>query len=446
MTTAAKLTRRRLLSALGPTAAALPLLQSTRAAAVEPAFPKRVLFVFSPNGTIYNEWQPTGTVSDFQFKRILKPLEDHKKDLLILDNVKNEAAHHGPGDGHMQGMGTFLTATELLMGTQFKCGGTDPCSGWGGGISIDQYIAEKLNLSTKFKTLELAVRAGGASIWSRMAYAAADRPIAPNEDPTAVYTRVFGDFQIDTAGLQRSKNERKSVLAFVNKRMKALQPKLPAEDRLKIDAHLEALRDVERRIDVGGASNGCVKPDAVVKYDAAANDNFPKTLKLQTDLLVRSFACDMTRVATLQWSRSVGGERFKWLGIGDRDHHDLSHDGDSAADSQDKLTKINTWYAEQFAYLLAQMKLVKEGAGTMLDNTVIVWGNELGKGNAHSRTKIPIVLAGSCGGYFKTGRWLQYKDDSHSNLLVSVANAMGVQTQTFGNPAYCQGPLRMLQG
>lgn len=441
---AAALTRRHLLASLGGTAAMVPLLESTRAHAAE--IPKRVLFVFSPNGTIYNEWAPTGTETDFQFRRILKPLDDHKKDLLILDNVKNEAAHHGPGDGHMQGMGTWLTATELLGGTEFKCGGTDPCSGWGGGISIDQHIANTLKPPTKFKSLELAVRAGGASIWSRMAYAASDRPIAPAEDPGSVYTRVFGDFQLDVAAIERNRSQRKSVLGFVDKRLKALKPRLPSEDQIKIEAHIDNLRDIELRLNVDGAGAGCSKPEAVAKYDAGANDNFPKTLKLQTDLLVRSFACDMTRVATLQWSRSVGGETHKWIGITDKDHHSLSHDGDGDAASQEKLIKINTWYAEQFAYLLQQMKLVKEGAGTMLDNTVILWGNELGKGNSHSRDKVPYVMAGSAGGYFKTGRFLKYNNDSHSNLLVSIANAMGVPINSFGNPKYCTGPLRLLRG
>lgn len=221
---------------------------------------------------------------------------------------------------------------------------------------------------------------------------------------------------------------------------------MPSEDQTKVEAHIDNLRDIELRLDVDGAGAGCSKPEAVAKYDAGANDNFPKTLKLQTDLLVRSFACDMTRVATLQWSRSVGGETHRWIGITDKDHHSLSHDGDGNADSQEKLIKINTWYAEQFAYLLEQMKLVKEGAGTMLDNTVILWGNELGKGNAHSRDKVPYVMAGRAGGYFKTGRFLKYNNDSHSNLLVSIANAMGVATNSFGNPKYCTGPLRMVRG
>ena len=158
-----------------------------------------------------------------------------------------------------------------------------------------------------------------------------------------------------------------------------------------------------------------------------------------------SLACDLTRVASIQWSTSVSNKVFSWLGISEG-HHDLSHEGDTNGDAQSKLIQINTWYAEQFAYLVAALKAVPEGDGTMLDNTVILWCNELGIGNLHSRTDVPYVLAGGCGGYFKTGRHLQYDGENHNNLMVSLCNAMDVNVSTFGNPAYCTGPLSKLTG
>jgi hypothetical protein len=161
---------------------------------------------------------------------------------------------------------------------------------------------------------------------------------------------------------------------------------------------------------------------------------------------VMSLACDLTRVASLQWSTSVSNKQFPWLDIHEG-HHDFSHEGDTNADAQAKLVAINTWYAEQFAYLVTALKGVAEGEGSLLDNTVVLWCNELGIGNTHSRRDMPYVLAGSAGGYFQTGRYLQYQGDPHNNLLLSLCHAMGLEELTsFGNPAYCTGPLPKLIG
>jgi hypothetical protein len=185
-----------------------------------------------------------------------------------------------------------------------------------------------------------------------------------------------------------------------------------------------------------------VKPTAPT-IDYKANDSFPAIGKAQMDLLVMAMACDLTRVGTVQWERSVGDVRFTWLGA-DRGHHSLSHDPDSMADSVEMLTKINVWYAEQLAYLMTRMGSIKEGAGTMLDNTLILWCNELSRGNAHSHPDMPFVLAGGAGGAIKMGRLLRYGSTPsvhHNNLLVSIMNAMGLPDQTFGDPRYCTGPL-----
>jgi hypothetical protein len=443
------LKRRDFLKGVGAAAAALPLMSALDAKAQQGQFPKRLLIVFSANGTAYENWVPSGTETAFTLSRILAPLEPHKGDIVVLDNVKNEAAHHGPGDGHMTGMGCLLTATELLPGTQFSCGGTDPCSGWGGGISVDQHIANALyealptDARPKFKSLELAVQAGGADIWSRMCYAGSDQPLAPMEDPAQVWERVFADLNVNTEDLDRLRAQRRSVLDYVGGRLTRLRGRLGGEDREKLDAHLQAVREIEMQLASGGLLGGCTQPAEPGSIDFRNNDNFPAVLKLQTDLTVRALACNLTQVATIQWSRSVSGTRHTWAGVSEG-HHDLSHEGDSNADAIEKITKINVWFAEQFAYLLAQLKSVREGDGTLLDNTLVLWGNELGRGNSHSRTRVPFVLAGRAGGALEAGRFLRYDDDSHSNLLVSVCQLMGVQAETFGNPEYCQGPLRVL--
>jgi hypothetical protein len=185
--------------------------------------------------------------------------------------------------------------------------------------------------------------------------------------------------------------------------------------------------------------------------DYKMNASFPAVGKLQMDLLVMAMACDQTRVGTLQFENSVGGTQFTWVDPTiTRGHHDMSHDDDSNADTMEKLTKINIWYAQQLNYLINALAAVPEptagGMGTMLDNTVVVWCNELAKGNIHSHAPQPFVLAGGAGGALQTGRYLQFNGKiPHNNLLVSLINMMGGTAggpaTTFGNPAYCTGAL-----
>jgi hypothetical protein len=176
---------------------------------------------------------------------------------------------------------------------------------------------------------------------------------------------------------------------------------------------------------------------------ASANDSFPAVGSLQMDLLTMALACDITRVASLQWSRSVSQTRFSWLNITEG-HHDLSHRPDDDAGAVDKLTRINTWYAQQLAGLISRLAATPDGAGgTLFDNTLILWCNELAKGNTHGRVGAPYVLAGSAGGALRTGRYLAYDGQGlpHNNLLVSILNAMGVPDTTFGRAEWCTGPL-----
>ncbi len=443
--------RRNFLRAAGGSALALPLLNFVdrrHVSAAPTEFPKRLVLMFSPNGTIPGAWTPGGGETDFTLGSILAPLAPHRDKLLILDNVDMESAHHGPGDGHQTGMGSLWTGIELLAGTEFKGGGDSGTAGWGGGPSVDQHIAKTVGATTKFPSLELGVQVSGATVWSRMSYRAANQPVPPENDPGKAFDRVFGALGADPTGLAKLRARRQSVLDAVTKDFAGLQPKLASEDRAKVAQYADALRDIETRLDAGGLLGGaCVKPSRPAISSLTDATKFPDIGRMQMDLLVMALACDLTRVGSIQWSNSVGGKVHSWLGITEG-HHDLSHNGDSDAASQDKLVKINKWYAEQMAYLIAAMKKIPEGSGTMLDNTVIVWGNELGVGNRHTRRDVPFVMAGGCGGYFKTGRYLKYPAGTkHNNLLVSLCHAMGLGEQkTFGNPAYCTGPLARLTG
>jgi hypothetical protein len=367
-------------------------------------------------------------------------------------------------------MGCMLTATELMEGTQFVAGMGGPGSGWPGGISVDQFIANRIGMAgtlpgapamgTKFTSLEFSVKRMSGSIWSRMSYSEPAVPVTPMDDPGIAFDRIFADVGTDASTLARQSARRKSVLDLIMARYSTLSGALSGADKMKVDAHLAALRDVESRVSVVDPVNGtCVKParpvlsaSAEVMYNssgmevenAAADVDVPQRNQLVRDLLVSSLACDLTRVGTLMLAPSRSDIFMNWLNIA-KSHHDLSHDPDSNTDSQQKLVQINQWYATQIASLVTSLKAVKEGNGTLFDNTVILWCNELGVGNNHSHLQLPMMLAGSAGGYLKTGQAITMPAGTpHNRLLLSLCHAMGMtDTTAFGNPKFCtDGPIQ----
>jgi hypothetical protein len=423
--------RRRFLRGLAGGALALPLLDAlTSRPARAVAHPKRLVVFFSANGTIDTAWRPTGGEADFVLGEILAPLDPHRADLTILGGIDAESSYHGPGDNsHWNGMGHMLTGTELvsLGGGVFT----------GGGISVDQHIAQQVGAATKLASLELAVEASPSTVSSRLSYLGAAQPVPPEADPQQVFHRLFGGPSPELRA------QRKSVLDAVSDDLGALQQRLGKDDQHKLDAHLTAVRDVEKRLFIA-PSPACGSIE-LGRFDLA---DLPAIGKEQMDLLVLALACDLTRVVTLQWSQAVSMTRMTWLGIPEP-HHTLSHFPVDDAVAQAKLVQINRWYATQFAYLLKAMKSVPEGDGTLLDHSVVLWCNELGEGSTHSRRNVPYVLAGSADGHLKTGRYLNFQGSKkpwHNDLLVSLCQAMDVNDTTFGNPAYCHGAIAALLG
>ncbi|MEX1367525.1 MAG: DUF1552 domain-containing protein [Nannocystaceae bacterium] len=424
--------RRAFLGTLGASGVLVPFLPmlDRELEAAPGDFPLRLLLLFSANGSLHEHWAPTGSESDFTFGSILAPLTPYKDKMIVLDGL--EMSRDGPGDGHQKGMGHLWTGSTLLEGTEFQGGGNAGTAGWGGGISVEQHIANTVGTETPYSSLEFGVQTQGATVWSRMSYAGANQPIAPEDSPEAMYDRLFADFDVDATELQRIKAQRQSVIDLVKGDLDSLMLRHgSADDRLKIEAHLEAIRAVEQRNQA--EIPACEVPAAPGGLDHGANDNFPLVSQLQTDLMSMALTCDLTRVASLQWSRSVSNVRFSWLGINDG-HHDHSHLGDGDPTMVDNITAINVWYAEQVKYLMDTLAAIPEGDGSVLDNTLIVWGNELSRGNSHGNRPIPFVLLGGAGGRLQMGRYLQYDNVRHNRLLVSLCHAMGLDEQTtFGN-------------
>jgi len=449
-----RIDRRTLLRGMGGIAVALPLLEAMGCASDSPTtpnvakrsdrdekeVPKRFIAMFTANGTenTYASWSPTGGESDFKLHGILAPLEPHRADLLVFSGIANEVSYNGPGDAHQRGMGSMLTGRILLEG-DFP-GNEGQTAGYASGISVDQAIANHIGKATKFPSLEYSVQNNGSTVYARMSYKASNQPLPPENNPAAMFSRVFADFDADAALVARTVERRRSVLDAVLGDFKSLSSRVGAKDRARLDLHAESIRSIERRLGTTTSSSSnalCKKPTpkTIAFMDPA---NMPEVSKLQMDLLVMALACDLTRVSTLQFVRANNNFVFGFLGIPDS-HHDLSHHGDSDVVANQKLTKINTWFAEQFAYLVAALKGFPEGSGTMLDNTALLWCNEQGKGNNHSRKDMPWVMAGRGGGAFRSGRYLKYSGAPHNRLLLSILRAFGITTDTFGDPKFCSG-------
>ena len=467
-----KLSRRMLLQGAGGAALSLPLLNDVPRARAQAAvaFPKRLIVVFTPNGTIPAAWNSTGSGASFQPGAILTPFVDagHKDDITIIQGLDGKASMDGPGgDAHGTAIGCLLTGTEVLSGMEFLAGCGKPdefcgASGWPGGISVDQFIAKKVGAMTKFLSLDFSIKRMSGSIWSRMSYSEAAVPVTPMDDPAIAFDRIFKDVGTDVSVLNRQAARRKSLIDAILPRYSELSGKLSGADKMKIEAHLAALRDVESRVSVVDPVSGtCVKPmrptlaaSPDVVYNGSgmevvneANDtDVPERNKLVREMLVSALACDLTRVGTLLLAPSRSDIFMKWLDM-KKSHHDYSHDPDSSAEAQTGLVKINQWYATQIAALITSLKAVKEGAGTMFDNTLILWCNELGVGNNHSHEKLPMLLAGNAQGYFKTGQAVTMPNGTpHNRLLLSLCHGMGLtDTKTFGNAKFCtDGPIKEL--
>lgn len=432
--------RRHFLRDLGVSAGALPFLTGLPGLNAAEGKPKqRLIVMFSPNGTIPWEFWPEQEGADFQLKRILKPLAPFQKQMLTLRGVNNQIG--GDGDRHMRGMSCLLTGTELFPGN--IQGGSDTPAGWASGISIDQelknFLQGKEDTRTRFGSLEFGVAVPNrADPWTRMCYAGPNKPVAPIDDPEQMMARLYGQMK-DKESLVSIADDVRDDLARASK-------KLGSDDRRLLDEHLALVREMEAELKREDGDRELAHPAPDIDPDIElVNDNTPKISRMQIDLLVNAMANDMTRIATLQFMRSVGQARMHWLGIGEG-HHGLSHEPDKNADAVEKLIRINEWFAGELAFLAKKLADTPEpGAdGSMLDHTLIVWLNELGKGNSHTLDDIPFVMIGGKAHGFAMGRSLKLPAIPHNRLWLAVAHSMGHHLKTFGAGKYCEaGPVSL---
>ncbi len=427
--------RRDFLRSLGLSAAALPLLgglSSLGAAEPPVARRQRVVFVFSPNGVVPPAFWPDEEGANFRLKPILRPFEPFKDRLLTLQGVNNRV--RGDGDAHMRGMSCLLTGIELFPGNIMGGGGAP--AGWASGPSVDQVLRTHLQADpatrTRLGSLEIGVAVGNrADPWTRWSYAGANQPVAPVSSPYDLFDKLYGSM--------KEGENLGSVLDGLKDDIAKVANAVDKGDRALLDQHATALRELERGLQESRTHAALRVPTPPVAGVPLDNDSIPQITRMQTELLISAFQNDMARVCTFQFTNSVGQARMKWIGI-EEGHHSLSHDPDLNTGSVEKLTRINIWFAEQIAFLAKRLQETPEpgGKGSMLDNTTIVWTNELGKGNSHTHEDIPWVLIGGGLG-FRTGRALKFKKEPHNRLLMAIAKGFGHPMKTFGNPSLCEG-------
>jgi hypothetical protein len=462
------LSRRALFQSLGLSAALAPFVPLLNASGQEMKRPKRLLLFFSPDGSADSDssagpvdWKPTGTETDFTLHQIQAPLQPLAKKLVVPWGLKMSVK--GAGEQHAYGSAGIFTGAILKdpgNGADFD-GGNGHRTGWGSGPSVDQIVAagfgpdmpysvapDAATQETPYRTLELGVQCGNPNSVTRIIYKGDDQPLHPEVNPQAAFDRLFANFTPPDdpnaqAAAEQKKKEQASVLDLVYGDLKRLRTRVSAEEYAKVDAHMAGIRALEQRLDTMPpvVSPGCTVPERPAASDKYANNaKFPTEVAAVLGMIPAIFACDLTRVASVQLSCGFSNVTHTWLGH-DTPHHTMSHEN---TDNRDKLMAIDNWYATQLYGMLKAMDSIDEGDGTLLDNTLVLWGRELGT-TSHAMQPWPVVMIGGARGAVRTGRFLDVNKEPSAKLLVSVLQAMGMaDAQSIGNIDVDTGPLAQL--
>ncbi|MEX2138849.1 MAG: DUF1552 domain-containing protein [Pirellulales bacterium] len=435
------ISRRTMLRGLGGTLA-LPWLEAmlprralAAAAAAKP--PVRMAVLYMPNGVNPHQWTPEGEGRDFKFSPTLEPLAELKNDVLVATNLWNRGSE--ASEGHYVKTSGFLTCTTITKtyGVDLSCNGT----------SMDQLAAQRRGQETPLASLELAMDSVSTGVDNNVGYtrvygahiswAGPARPLPREINPRTVYQRLFRASQPRSD----SDGQDKLLLDRVLEDSRRLRDRLGNTDRQRLDEYLEGIRSLEQRLDkpAGGATSwqprAAVENGRLPEEDPASHTD---NVRWMMDLLALAFQSDTTRIGTFMFGNAVSGRNFSFLDGVKGGHHNISHH----QKDPDKLRMyqlINRWHIEQYAYLLRKLRSMPEGEGTVLDNSLILFGAGLRDGDAHSPHNLPIVLGGRGGGRIATGQHLVYdRDTALSNLYVSMLDAFGAPVDRFADST---GPL-----
>jgi len=436
------LSRRSILRGVGA-AVALPVLD-----AMVPAFataksvagsvsPARMVYVYVPNGIDMRNWTPAGLGENFALTKTLQPLAAVKEDVLVLSGLIDRngmALGDGPGD-HARASASFLTGVHPK-----KTAGSDILA----GVSVDQLAARKVGKQTRLASLELACEEGhlagncdsgySCAYVNSISWRTPTSPNPPEVNPRDVFERLFGSDENagDPAARARTARMQQSILDMVADDTRRLQLGLGSTDKRKLDEYFTSVREVERQVqmmerqiaDKSVATPSMAKPDGIpIRFDEHA--------RLMFDLLAVALQTDTTRISTFIVAHEGSNRAYREIGVPDG-HHGLSHHRNDPA-LMDKLALINNYHMQQFAYFLQKLKTMKEGDGSLLDRTMIVYGGGISDGNRHNHDDLPILLAGGSS-VFRSGRHVKFdKGAPIASLYVSMLDGMGVPTANFGD-------------
>ncbi|MBS1706551.1 MAG: DUF1552 domain-containing protein [Armatimonadetes bacterium] len=433
------ISRRTVLRGLG-TAVALPYLEAmmplTAMAQSAAPPPIRMGFVFVPNGVRIEHWTPTAVGTNFELPSILKPLQDVRGSLNVLTGLAQQnAAALGDGAGdHARSTACWLTGVHPK-----KTAGSDIHN----GISVDQVAAQRIGQHTRLASIELGCERGAVAgdcdsgyscaYSSSISWRGESTPNAKEINPRLVFERLFGSEDSTESAEARARRERnrKSVLDFVMEDASGLKKQLGRKDQTKLDEYLEGVRDLEKRVLKLEAQEGGVFASRGSKPQGIPQD-YREHLRLMGDMMVLAFQADVTRIATFMFANEGSNRSFPQLNIS-RGHHEISHHGGEAEKLNQK-EAIDHFYMEQFAYILGRMREIKEGDGTLLDHSMIVYGGGISDGNRHNHDDLPILFAGRGGGSIKTGRHIRYESGTPmTNLFLSMLDRSGVNVDKLGD-------------
>ena len=435
------LPRRTFLRGLGATLA-LPLLDS-----MTPAFAgiqheaamavPRLGVVYFPNGLVMEKWIPKKIGNNFDLTPILKPLAPFRDQLLVVSGLTHHPAISLPGESnpagdHVRASSAFLTGVrpKRTEGPDIRA-----------GVSLDQIIAKEIGRDTQLGSLELCLEsndlAGACEAGYSCAYAntlawrTETTPLPMENDPRAVFERMFGDTD-ETTPMERHARlqKQRSILDALREDVSRLQQTLDPNDQQKLAQYLDAVRDIERRIEKSEFTS--VQELPLISRPEGIPATYDEHAKIMFDLQVLAFQTDMTRVVTFMMARETSQRPYPEIGVSGG-HHALSHHGGDTAKIEG-VTKINVFHMELFAYFLSKLQATADGDGSLLDHVALLYGCGISNGNKHLHDDLPILLAGRGGGRIKSGRHLRFPSGTPlTNLQLTLLDKLGLPLEHFGD-------------
>jgi hypothetical protein len=424
------LNRRTFLMGAGA-AVALPALPSL---GQEAAFPRRMAFLFIPNGVNLKHWWPKEEGPLGELPSTLAPLESVKADILVTGGLTHDKARangDGPGD-HAREAGAFLTGCQPKKtdGKAIRA-----------GVSVDQLAAQRIGGQTKLPSLEVGTERGGqagncdsgysCAYSSNISWRTPTTPMGKLVSPREVFARLFGDPDAALSDQERARRaaDQASVLDLVLEDARRLRNSLGAADQGKLDDYLESVRSVEKRIQSGAAER---KQMPKLDLPEGVPADFPTHTRLMMDLVALAFQTDTTRIISFMMTNAGSDRTYPFADVREGHHHLSHHDRD--VKKLELIRKIDVWNVQQLAYLLRKLKGMKEGDGSVLDNSMILYGSAIGDGNAHNHENLPMIMCGKGGGTITTGRFKKWRSETPvCNLFLSMLDRMNVRVEKFGD-------------